>query len=126
MTKNTSRSARIDALLPLKPQDYHILFVLLDGECHGYRMVKEIERQTSGQIRMEAGNLYRSIRRLMKQGLVAESGRRPAAESDDERRRYYRITDFGKKVFAAETSRMRSVVEAAEARVGIGDSKAAS
>jgi DNA-binding PadR family transcriptional regulator len=124
MAKRASQSDRIDALLPLKPQDYHILFVLLDGECHGYRVVKEIERQTSGQIRMEAGNLYRSIRRLMKQKLVAESGRRPAAESDDERRRYYRITDFGKRVFAAETARMRSIVEAAEARVG--DSEAAS
>jgi DNA-binding PadR family transcriptional regulator len=110
-------SEHVDALLPLKPQDYHILFTLLDGECHGYRMVKEIERQTSGQIRLEAGNLYRSIRRLMKDGLIAESDRRPAPESDDERRRYYRITDFGQHVFATETERLRSVVKAAEARV---------
>lgn len=110
-------SERVAALLPLKQQDYHILFVLLDGECHGYRMVKEIARQTGGQIRMDAGNLYRSIRRLMKDGLVEESDRRPAPESDDERRRYYRITELGKSVFAAETERMRSVVTAAEARV---------
>jgi DNA-binding PadR family transcriptional regulator len=80
-------------------------------------MVKEIARQTSGQIRLDAGNLYRSIRRLIKDGLIVESHRRPAPESDDERRRYYRITDFGKHLFAAETERLRSVVTAAEARV---------
>jgi DNA-binding PadR family transcriptional regulator len=117
MPGKTSSSKCIETLLPLKPQDYHILFALLEGECHGYRMVKEIARQTDGRIRMEAGNLYRSIRRLMKDGLIAESNRRPAPESDDERRRYYRITDFGKRVFAAETKRLRSVVTAAEARV---------
>ena len=117
MPNKPSSSERVDAHLPLKPQDYHILFALLEGECHGYRMVKEISRQTSGQIRLEAGNLYRSIRRLMKDGLVVESDSRPAPESDDERRRYYRITDFGMLVFAAETERLRSVVTAAEARV---------
>jgi DNA-binding PadR family transcriptional regulator len=110
-------SERVAALLPMRQQDYYILFVLLDGECHGYRMVQEITSQTGGQIRMDAGNLYRSIRRLMKDGLVDESDRRPAPESDDERRRYYRITELGKIVFAAETERMRSVVAAAEARV---------
>ena len=118
MLQNPSDFAeRVAALLPMKSQDYHILFVLLDGERHGYGMVKEIARQTAGQIRMDAGNLYRSIRRLMKDGLVAESDRRPAPESDDERRRYYRVTPFGASVFAAETERMRSIVTAAEARV---------
>jgi DNA-binding PadR family transcriptional regulator len=117
MPEKPSLPERVNSLLPLKPQDYHILFTLLEKECHGYGMVKEIERQTSGQIRLEAGNLYRSLRRLMRDGLIAESNRRPAPESDDERRRYYRITDFGKSVFSAETDRMRSVVTAAEARV---------
>lgn len=118
MSSNPSAvSERVAALLPMRQQDYYILFVLLDGECHGYRMVQEITSQTGGQIRMDAGNLYRSIRRLMKDGLVDESDRRPAPESDDERRRYYRITELGKIVFAAETERMRSVVAAAEARV---------
>jgi DNA-binding PadR family transcriptional regulator len=107
--------------LPLRAQDYYILFVLLTGECHGYRMVKVIDRLTGGQIRMEAGNLYRSIRRLTKQGLVAESERRPAPESDDERRRYYRITDFGKQVFTAETARMRETVAAADVRIRDGE-----
>ena len=117
MPNKISNADSVAALLPLKPQDYHILFVVLEGECHGYRMVKEIDRQTGGQIRMEAGNLYRSLRRMIGQGLIIESLRRPAPESDDERRRYYGITDFGKRVFAAETARMRSVVAAADARV---------
>jgi len=117
VAKKPDRVDQVNALLPLKPQDYHILFVLLDEERHGYGMVKEIDRQTGGQIRLEAGNLYRSVRRLIKQGLLEESDRRPAPESDDERRRYYRITEFGRHVVAAETERMRTVVAAAEARL---------
>jgi len=105
------------SFLPLKPQDYFILFVLVEAECHGYRMVQEIARLTDGRIRMEAGNLYRSIRRLSRQGLVDESDRRPAPDADDERRRYYRITDLGRQVFAAETARMRAVVVSADARL---------
>jgi DNA-binding PadR family transcriptional regulator len=118
-----NRADDVAALLPLKPQDYHILFVLLDGERHGYGMVKEIDRQTDGQIRLEAGNLYRSIRRLIKQGLLKESDRRPAPESDDERRRYYGVTEYGRRVVAAETERMRAVVAAAEARLAVTDGK---
>ncbi len=118
MTKTPSVAPdHVAALLPLKPHAYHILFVLLEGECHGYRMVKEIAHKTRGQIRMDAGNLYRFIRRLIQDGLVVESDRRPAPESDDERRRYYRITDLGKRIFVAETDRLRSMVTAAEARV---------
>jgi len=102
--------------IPLKPQDYFILFVLADADCHGYRMIQEIARLSGGQVRLEAGNLYRSIRRLSREGLVTESDRRPAPESDDERRRYYRITDLGRRVFAEETARMRAAVAAADAR----------
>ena len=111
--------------VPLKPQDYFILFVLVDADCHGYRMIQEIERLSGGQVRLEAGNLYRSIRRLTREGLVAESDRRPAPESDDERRRYYRITDLGRQVFAEETSRMRAAVAAADARAAERDGEAA-
>ncbi len=108
MSKDRDRAPEVAALLPLKPQDYQILFVLMDGERHGYGMVKEIERQTDGQIRLEAGNLYRSVRRLIKQGLIVESGRRPAPESDDERRRYYALSELGRDVVVAETERMRA------------------
>jgi DNA-binding PadR family transcriptional regulator len=121
VSKKKRRVEEVAALLPLKPQDFHILFVLLDGDRHGYGMVKEIDRQTDGQIRLEAGNLYRSVRRLIKQGLIAETDRRPAPESDDERRRYYSVTEFGRQVVAAETDRMRAVVAAAEARLVVSD-----
>jgi DNA-binding PadR family transcriptional regulator len=111
----------VAALLPLRAQDYHILLVLLDGQRHGYGMVKEIGRQTGGQIRLEAGNLYRSVRRLIKEGLLAESDRRPAPESDDERRRYYSITEFGRQVVVAETERIRALVAAADARLAVSE-----
>ena len=123
MPRKKNRAAEVAALLPLKPQDYHILFVLLDDERHGYGMVKEIERQTDGRVRLEAGNLYRSVRRMIREGLIAETDRRPAPESDDERRRYYRITDMGKAVVAAETDRMRDLVAAAEARLATPNGK---
>lgn len=123
MKASSDRSKEVAGLLPLKPQDYHILFVLLDGERHGYGMVKEIERETGGTIRLEAGNLYRSVRRLIKQGLIVESDRRPAPESDDERRRYYGVTEFGRQVVAAETERMRTLVAAAKARLATSSGK---
>ena len=125
MPRNKSRADEVETLLPLKPQDYHILFVLLDVERHGYGMVKEIERQTGGRVRLEAGNLYRSVRRMIQQGLVVESERRPAPESDDERRRYYSITDLGRRVVVAETDRMRELVAAAEAQLAMSDVRAA-
>ncbi len=114
----------VNNLLPLKPADYLILFVLLDGERHGYRMVKEIEQRTNGLVKLEAGNLYRSIRRLIKHRVLEESDKRPAPESDDERRRYYRITDFGRNVVAAEAARMKELVAAAESRKLISDPEA--
>lgn len=126
MVSNKRNHAQdVDALLPLKPQDYQILLVLVDTERHGYGMVKEIDRQTGGRIRLEPGNLYRSVRRLIRQGLIAESGRRPAPESDDERRRYYRITEHGRAVLTAETSRLRDVVAVAEARLALSKSEGA-
>ncbi len=117
----TSESDNISVLLPLKPQDYMILFVLLGGELHGYRMVKEIAKQSDERIRLEAGNLYRSIRRMIKQDLLEESDRRPVADADDERRRYYAITDFGRRVLSAETARMKVLVIAADAAGGLSN-----
>ena len=109
----------VDALLPLKPVDFHVLLVLTDGELHGYAMVKEIEERSDGRIRLEPGNLYRHLRRLVDDALVAPSSRRRASEGGDERRRYYRVTAFGRRVLAAEAARMRALAAAAEARVGV-------
>jgi DNA-binding PadR family transcriptional regulator len=77
--------------------------------------MQDVLEHTEGRIELEAGSLYRTIRRLGDQGLIEESARRPAAEADDERRRYYRLTPFGRKVAMAESARLRSLVRLAEA-----------
>ena len=104
------------ALLPLKPVDVLILTMLTAGERHGYGIRQDIIDHTDGTLELEAGNLYRSIRRLIDEGLLDESDRRPAPDADDERRRYYRISAFGRRVLAAEMMRLRALVRLAEAR----------
>lgn len=105
-----------DDLLPLKPVELLVLSMLSAGDRHGYGIRQDILAHTRGQIELEAGNLYRTIRRLEQDGMVDESGRRPAADSDDERRRYYRLTSLGKRVLAAELQRLRELVRLGEAR----------
>ena len=104
------------ALLPLKPVELLVLSMLSAGDRHGYGIRQDILDHTGGRIELEAGNLYRTIRRLEQDGLLDESGRRPTADTDDERRRYYRLTPFGKKVLAAELERLRALVRLGEAR----------
>ncbi|HEX5438624.1 MAG TPA: PadR family transcriptional regulator [Gemmatimonadaceae bacterium] len=104
------------APLPLKPIELLILTMLAAGDRHGYGIRQDIIDHTDGAIRPEAGNLYRSIRYLIDDRLVEDSGRRPATELDDERRRYYRLTPFGRRVLAAEMRRLRALVRLAEAR----------
>ena len=102
--------------LPLKPVELHLLLALADGELHGYGLVQAIAERTDDLIRLEPGNLYRVIRRLLKAGLVAESRRRAAPDLDDERRRYYRVTGLGERVTAAELRRLRALVGSPTAR----------
>ena len=103
--------------LPLKAVDFHILLVLTRQELHGYGIVKEITARSGGRLQLEPGNLYRYIRRLVEEGMIEAAGRRPAADALEERRRYYRVTSFGRQVLAAEASRMRSLAAAAEAHL---------
>lgn len=105
-----TEASRVEQHLPLSARDYHILLSLTERDAHGYAMVQEIAERTAGRLRFEPANLYRSIRRLMRDGLVEPSEERPAPESDDERRRYYRITDLGRRVVRAEAARMRELV----------------
>lgn len=112
MSRVTDAAAR----LPLKPNDFHILFALLDGQLHGYAIAKGILERTGGQIRLEAGNLHRTLRKLVRQGLVVPSDERPDPEDDDERRRYWALTDTGRRVVALDAQRMRDLVSEAEAR----------
>jgi DNA-binding PadR family transcriptional regulator len=112
----TRSSPALDSQLPLKPVELLVLTMLSAGDRHGYGIRQDIIDHTRGAIALEAGNLYRTIRRLEADGLIDESGRRPAADSDDERRRYYRLTPFGKRVLAAELERLRALVKLGEER----------
>jgi DNA-binding PadR family transcriptional regulator len=102
--------------LPLKPEVLHVLFSLLDGARHGYAIIKDVEERTSGAVRMRPGGLYRHLHRMLHDGLIVESERRPMPDRDDERRRYYDVTPLGKRVAAAEITRMQEMVEEAQVR----------
>jgi DNA-binding PadR family transcriptional regulator len=107
-----------ESLLPLPAPVFHILLSLGDGERHGYALKREIARRTEGKLNLAAGALYGSINRMLERGLIEESGDRPDPHLDDERRRYYRLTPFGRKVVQAEAARMRELVHLAVARFG--------
>lgn len=99
--------------LPLTPVTLNILLALADEERHGYGIMLEVSDRTGGKMRMGPGTLYSSIKRLVEGGLIKESEVRPAPQSDDERRRYYRLTGFGRRVLAAEVGRLESTVRVA-------------
>ena len=103
-------------LLPLSQPVFHILLALADEERHGYGIMQEVKARTGGQVRLVPGTLYGAIKRLLERKLIAESDERPDPELSDERRRYYRITEFGQRVLAAEVARMASLVEQAQAK----------
>ncbi len=100
-------------LLPLPSAVFHILMALAGGERHGYAIIQDIAARTENQLRLGAATLYRSLQRMLEQGLIAESGDRPAPELDDQRRRYYRITRFGESVARAEVRRLTDLVRLA-------------
>jgi DNA-binding PadR family transcriptional regulator len=102
--------------LPLTPAMFHILLALADGEKHGYAILKEVSRRTEGKVQLSAGTLYGNLARLASSGMILESDRRPEAGLDDERRRYYRLTEFGREVAMAEARRMEDAVEQAYAK----------
>jgi DNA-binding PadR family transcriptional regulator len=97
-------------LLPLTPAVLHILLSLADEERHGYGIMREVEGRTGGEMRLGPGTLYGSIKRMLGDGLIEESDERPDPELDDSRRRYYRITDFGRKVAGVEAARLERLV----------------
>ena len=109
--KKTTRDP--DSLLPLTPAVFHILLALVDNERHGYGIMQEIALRTDGKMRMGPGTLYGSIKRMLADGLIEESDERPDPALDDERRRYYRLTDFGQRVTQAEAQRLNQLVNIA-------------
>lgn len=113
---NSKKNAEIESLLPLTPAMFQILLALADGEKHGYAILKEVARRTDDKVRLSAGTLYGNLARLESSGLIAESGNRPEFGLDDERRRYYRLTDFGRSVAVAEARRMEEALSDARAK----------
>jgi len=103
-----------ESLLPLRPAVFHILLALADGDLHGYGIMQEVAEHTAGQIRLGPGTLYGAIKRLLSDKLIIEVDERPDPELDDERRRYYRLTDFGQRVLKAEVRRITKMVAVAQ------------
>jgi DNA-binding PadR family transcriptional regulator len=103
----------IDALLPLPPATFHILLAVAQQDRHGYAITQDVAERTGGAVRLAPGTLYRSLQRMLEQGLVVETDERPARDLDDERRRYYRITPFGQAVARAELTRLEHLVRMA-------------
>lgn len=118
--------------LPLSPAVFHILLALATGEMHGYAIMHEVAILSDGQVNLGPGTLYGSIKKMLAAGLIAESDRRPDPKLDDERRRYYRITDQGRRLLGAEAERLSRLVRVARSKrllggappvVGLGDAR---
>lgn len=110
----TISTRAVEDLLPLRPVVFQVLLSLAEGERHGYAIVQEIADRSSARMRLEPGNLYRSLKFMLDEGLIEESDCRPVPGKDDERRRYYKITRFGRNAALAEAARLDAL--AAEAR----------
>src|SRR5262249_5869877 len=100
----------VSSYLPLTPAEFHFLLALADGDKHAYAIMKDVARLTSDAVRLSAGTLYGLVRRFESEGMIAEKTERPAAALDDEPRRYYRLTDFGRDVAVAEAERLEQLL----------------
>ena len=119
MSASDIRMARAkipDDLLPLTPPVFHILVALSDGERHGYAIMRQVAADTDGALQLGPGTLYGCLKRMLAAKLIEESDERPDPELDDERRRYYRLTDFGFRVASAEAQRLEQMVRSARAK----------
>ena len=107
------------SFLPLTPRVYHVLLALADGPLHGYGVILAVQQLTEDVIVMRTGTLYILLRRLLDQRLIEECDQRPGPDEDDERRRYYRLTELGRAVVEAESLRLQDVVAAARRTLGL-------
>jgi DNA-binding PadR family transcriptional regulator len=107
------KEPRPDRFLPLPTATFHILMALAEEDRHGYVIIQDVAARTGGELKLSAGTLYRSVQRMLEQGLIVETRERPAPELDDQRRRYYRITPLGSAVAKAEATRMAKLVRLA-------------
>src|SRR5579875_3072191 len=109
------RDQEIESLQPLPTAVFHILIALADRDRHGYSIMQDTSERTAGKVRLNAGTLYSSIHRMLEQGLIEELRDSPDPASSDERRRYYRITKWGRQVALAEAQRLTQLLEQARA-----------
>ena len=107
-----------ESFLPLKSNWLHILVSLVDGEKHGYAIMQDVLERSGGKVRLWPATLYGSLKRLIENGLIVESGERPAPEFDDARRRYYRLTPLGQSVLDLESQRLHDLVRVLQGRSG--------
>ncbi len=108
-------NAEVQGFLPLSPANLYILLSLAEEDRHGYGIMQEVTRQSSGQYKLGPGTLYDNLQKLMNQGIVEDAPRRSA--DDDPRRRYYRLTPFGREVLAADVERLEELIHAAKGRL---------
>jgi DNA-binding PadR family transcriptional regulator len=108
-----------ESFLPLKPHWFHVLLSLADQEQHGYGIMQEVLDRTDGKIRLWPATLYGTMKRLMDEDLIEESAVRPAPEADDARRRYYKLTQFGRRVLTAESQRLNDLVRVIRTKRGL-------
>jgi len=104
------------AFLPLTPAVFHILLALADGEKHGYAIMQEVKDATDGSVHMGPGTLYGSLDRMVQREMIDEVAGNPSGETDERRRRYYRLSEFGRKLLSAETARLWQAVRHARAK----------
>lgn len=115
-----------ERFLPLTAAVFHVLLALVDGERHGYAIMQSVAETTAGSLAMGPGTLYGTIKRLLDSKLVEESDRRPEAELDDSRRRYYRLTPLGQRVVVDESRRLEALVRVARAKGLLGQTRTTS
>ncbi len=108
-----ARIRRSDDQVPLSPPVFYILLAVADQQRHGYAIMQEVEQRTDGTIRLLPGSLYSTIKRMLSSSLIEECEGSLPPESDDERRRYYRITKYGREIAAAEADRMATLIRVA-------------
>lgn len=120
-----AKATRPDGVLPLTPPVFHILLALSDDERHGYGIMQEVARQTGGALELGPGTLYGCLKRMLAAGFIEESEERLDPALVDERRRYYRMTDFGRRVVRAEAHRLADAVSVARAKRLLGKARAA-
>jgi DNA-binding PadR family transcriptional regulator len=113
-----------ESFLPLKPHWFHVLLALSDQPQHGYGIMQDVLERTDGKVRLWPPTLYGTIKRLSEEDLIESSEARPPSESDDARRRYYRLTTLGRKVLQAECARLEDLIRAVHAKRGVRERKA--